>query len=224
MELKIHGLSRSGNHAIIFWMCYNISADIIEAKDQVYFGKENKICFVNNEEIYSTEFREKLDLKYYENIIRSYEDSDFIDQDNSFIILRDFLNLICSRYKLYHKQLGYTEKYCTGIENIITLWKKHSTSEKVILYNQWILSKEYRDKVGRMVNILNIKDNFKYVSPIGNGSSFGGVKLYKTKDYLIRYKKIKLPKDIVEVILDDKELAQINKDLFNIDIKNIRSA
>jgi hypothetical protein len=224
MELKIYGLSRSGNHAIIFWMCHNISDDIIENEDQVYFDKENKICFVNNEEIYSTEFREKLDLKYYENIIRSYEDSDFIDQDNSFVILRDFLNLICSRYKLYHKQLGYTEKYCTGIENIITLWKKHSTSEKVILYNQWILSKEYRDKVGRMVNILNIKDNFKYVSPIGNGSSFGGVKLYKTKDYLIRYKKIKLPKDIVEVILDDKELAQINKDLFNIDIKNIRSA
>lgn len=224
MELKIYGLSRSGNHAIIFWMCHNISDDIIETEDQVYFDKENKICFVNNAEIYSTEFREKLDLKSYENIIRSYEDSDFIDQDNSFVILRDFLNLICSRYKLYHKQLGYTEKYCTGIENIITLWKKHSTSEKVILYNQWILSKEYRDKVGRMVNILNIKDNFKYVSPIGNGSSFGGVKLYKTKDYLIRYKKIKLPKDIVEVILDDKELAQINKDLFNIDIKNIRSA
>jgi hypothetical protein len=221
VELKIYGLSRSGNHAIIFWMCHNISDDIIEAKDQVYLDKKNKICFVNNAEIYSTEFRKSLDIKSYENIIKSYEDSDFIDQDNSFVILRDFLNLVCSRYKLYHKQLGYTEN-CTGIENLIALWKRHSTSKKVILYNQWILSKSYRDEVGRIIKILNIKDKFDYVSSIGNGSSFGGVKLYKTEDYLKRYEKIKLPKDIVEVILDDKELAQINKNLFNIEIKNIR--
>lgn len=216
-------MSRSGNHAIIFWMCHNISDNIIEAKDQVYFDKENKICFVNNAEIYSTEFRNNIDTKSYENIIRSYEDSEFINQDDSFVILRDFLNLVCSRYRLYHKQLGYTEKYCTGIENLIALWKRHSTSQKSILYNQWILSKSYRDEVGKIIKILNIKDNFEYVSRIGNGSSFGGVKLYKTEDYLRRYEKIKLPKDIVEVILGDKELAQINKDLFNIDIKNIRS-
>jgi hypothetical protein len=222
MELKIYGLSRSGNHAIIFWMCHNISDDIVEAEDQVYFDKENKICFVNNAEIFSTEFRKNLDIRSYENIIKSYEDSDLIDQDNSFVILRDFLNLVCSRYKLYHKQLGYTEGYCIGIENLIALWKRHSTSKKVILYNQWILSKSYRDEVGRMVQILNIKDKFDYVSSIGNGSSFGGVKLYKSEDYLKRYEKIKLPKDVVEVILDDKELAHINKDLFNIEIKNIR--
>ena len=141
MEFKIYGLSRSGNHAIIFWMCHNISDDIIEAEDQVYFDKENKICFVNNAEIYSTEFRDNIDTKSYENIIRSYEDSDFTDQD---------------------------------------------------------------------------------VSRIGNGSSFGGVKLCRAEDYLKRYEKIKLPKDIVEFILADEELAHINKDLFDIEIKNIR--
>jgi hypothetical protein len=203
-------------------MCHNISDDIIEAEDQVYFDKENKICFVNNAEIYSTEFRNNINTKSYENIIRSYEDSDFSDQDGSFVILRDFLNLVCSRYKLYHKQLGYTKRYCTGIENLIALWKKHSTSKKAILYNQWILSKSYRDEVGRMIEILNLKDNFEYVSRIGNGSSFGGVKLYRAEDYLKRYEKIKLPKDIVEVILADEELAHINKDLFDIEIKNIR--
>jgi hypothetical protein len=163
VELKIYGLSRSGNHAIIFWMCHNISDDIIEAKDQVYLDEKNKICFVNNAEIYSTEFRKSLDIKSYENIIKSYEDSDFIDQDNSFVILRDFLNLVCSRYKLYHKQLGYTEGYCIGIKNLISLWKRHSTSKKVILYNQWILSKSYRDEVGRIINILNIKDICVYI-------------------------------------------------------------
>ena len=202
-------------------MCHNISDDIIEAEDQVYFDKENKICFVNNAEIYSTEFRDNIDTKSYENIIRSYEDSDFTDQDGSFVILRDFLNLVCSRYKLYHKQLGYT-KNCTGIENLIALWKRHSTSKKTILYNQWILSKSYRDEVGRMIKILNLKDNFEYVSRIGNGSSFGGVKLCRAEDYLKRYEKIKLPKDIVEFILADEELAHINKDLFDIEIKNIR--
>lgn len=204
-------------------MCHNISDDIIEAEDQVYFDKENKICFVNNAEIYSTEFRNNINTKSYENIIRSYEDSDFIDQDDSFVILRDFLNLVCSRYKLYHKQLGYTKKYCTGIENLIALWKRHSTSKKAILYNQWILSKSYRDEVGRMIKILNLKDNFEYVSRIGNGSSFGGVKLCRAEDYLKRYEKIKLPKYMAEVMLDDKELVRINKDLFDIDLSNVKS-
>jgi hypothetical protein len=204
-------------------MIHNIADEVNDIKDQVFVDKENKICFINNEAIYTTEFRKNFDTKLYETIIRSYEDADFVDQERSFVILRDFLNLVCSRYKLYHKMLGYTKDYCAGIENLINLWKRHAGSNKKILYNKWISSKDYRDEIGELIGILNKKDRLDYVSRIGNGSSFGGVRLHSLDDYLKRYEKIKLPKNVSEAILEDKELIQMNKILFDIDLNKIQS-
>lgn len=212
------GLSRSGNHAVIFWAFHNVSEKVFEINNhQIYVG--DNICFFNNCD-YHTKYRDSFDLSVYPTVIKSYEDKEMPD---SFVIIRDFMNLICSRYKLYGKALSLDKNYCQGLSDIISLWKQHVISKNLIFYNKWLISCEYRNEVGKMVGIPNVKDETSYVSNLGQGSSFGGIRLYNPEDYLTRSKMVDLPKDMVDKILGDNELIKMNKELFEIDLNLLSS-
>jgi hypothetical protein len=220
-QINFYGLARSGNHAVIFWILHNLSKEIVEISkhQQIYADKEKRVCFVNNAINCISDFRNKFDASSYTYVLKSYED---IDGSEGFVIVRDFLNLVCSRYKHYGEALAYRSQYCVGLENVIALWKKHVLSSEVVSYNGWLNSKEYRDKVGEKLDIPNINDKTDYVSTIGNGSSFGGVRLFDKDNYLRRYQQIKLPQHMIDIILGDFELVRINSELFQIDLENLR--
>lgn len=210
--IKINGLCRSGNHAIIFWILNNIS-EVADAGYECYVSKNNKkICFLNN----VSRIMNNINSNEYEIVLKSYEDVYIKD---CFYIIRDFLNLISSRYKKFGNQLGTNKNYLTNIEDIIKIWKKMILSDNKIIYNKWIYDKNYRDEIGQMIQVENCNDKTDYVSKIGQGSSFIGIKKDSSENYESRYEKIKLPDFIIKKILNDKELIELNKNYFKIDME-----
>ena len=191
--IKINGLCRSGNHAIIFWILNNIS-EVEDVGNEYYASKNNKkICFLNN----VSRIRYNVNSNEYEIVLKSYEDVYIKD---CFYIIRDFLNLISSRYKKFGNQLGTNIYYLTNIEDIIRIWKKMILSDNKIIYNKWIYDKNYRDEIGKIIQIENFNDKTDYVSNHGEGSSFIGIKKDSSENYESRYEKIKLPIFVIEKI------------------------
>jgi hypothetical protein len=241
MNKKFCGLARSGNHAIIFWFLHNISDTFSEIAFQAYADSAQSVCFLNN---YNnlTKKHDLIDLTKYQTIIYSYEDM-VDDLEIDILILRDFLNLMSSRFKAYGLYVGpvlpqhggieysrldptiilaWEQKYLNRFIRFTQIWKNHAKQyHKHILYNRWVLDKTYRDFISiEKLNIENKKDNTEYISIIGGGSSFNNLQPITDKDtYNKRFKLSQLPKQFLKYMLSDKELLDLNKDIFNIDIK-----
>lgn len=222
-NLIINGLCRSGNHAIIFWMIHNLVDKVIEIEKGVYRDEQYKVLYLNNVGRKPKEYNYVISplLSSYNYILRSYEDS-YYNKYTNIIILRDFINMLSSRYCKYGPNLGLNVSYICDINKLICVWKQHikiANKQKIIFYNKWIIDKEYRDFIGQRIGIANIIDDYRYVSNIGDGSSFD-----INQDYLQRHKQVKLPQYIINHILMDIELIYINKEFFNIDIEDVLSA
>lgn len=222
-QYNIHSLSRSGSHAISYWIIHNIVDSLEELGGGVYIDKNRKLCYCNNYNHYSGPLKYNFPYDLFPIVVKSYEDMEF-DRYASVIILRDFLNLLASRYKKYQKNICLENRYICDIIRLTQVWKQHTLCpQKTILYNEWLVSKEYRDNVSfKILGIENINDKIDYVSTIGGGSSFGdSLEQQEPIKYLTRYRQIILPQYMIDYILQDNELIQLNKQIFNIDLKEI---
>jgi hypothetical protein len=210
--MEIYGLARSGNHAVIFWILHNLADSFVELeRHQIYVSGD--ICFINNCHHHHSPFRSSFDVSPYSFVLRSYEDIDCAS--GGFVVVRDFMNLVCSRYRAYGSRMAFRDHYCAGLENVISLWKIHALCSSAIFYNKWLVSRDYRDLVGDMVGVPNVRDKTDYVCSI-SPSSFG-----MRGGYLSRNKLIKLPSSMVEVILSDAELVRMNKEMFGVDLGDL---
>lgn len=223
---NIYGLSRSGNHAIIFWAIHNLVEEIENIGHDIHIDKEKKICYINDMSlIKDKKIKENFPTENFKYVIKSYEDK-FFQKDTNIVILRDFLNLICSRYKKYHNykhNICINNNYICDLYYLIEVWKQHAQApKKTILYNEWIMSKKYRDKISiDKFNIENTRDRNEYIPKIGGGSSFGNENIWDPKTYTKRYSLIDLPYHMKEIILSDRDLIRLNKNIFDIDIYDI---
>lgn len=223
---NVSTLCRSGNHAIIFWMMNNIAKYTKFINGCVYYNPEESIYFYNNCNHINYTFID--DFNY---MIKSYEDApyekvkDRMNDGKKIIILRDFMNMLASRFKKYNTSLGFDHTYLQKIEDIIYAWKTLAKESLLnediifILYNRWLVDEEYRNDISDMLDIENKNDDTTYVSHIGEGSSFCGLKREHSKiNYVDRYKHIKIPDSILNIVKADKELYLLNKLIFNHDI------
>ena len=219
--IDIYTLCRSGNHAIIFWILENLGGIKCVKGKRYFWNGETGVYYVNDAS------RGKIpDLKYPTYYLRSFEDYYPKQKDcaKKIIVLRDFINTICSRYKKYGPELG-SYGYLNGIESIIETWKclaRDIWNDKAvgIIYNKWLTSLEYRDIIGANINIENRFDRIDFISSIGGGSSFIGENLETDKNrYLERYKEIALPLNMIKIILGDNELIELNIKIFSMDIR-----
>ena len=222
-DLIIYTMCRSGNHAIIFWILENLGGTDKSIENCCYWNDKTKVYFYNNCNHVSYHY-----VNSYKYMIKSYEDVNANGSNKIIIILRDFVNLIASRYKKYGEKLGLNWSYPQDLNKIKGIWKQHANlilSDKNvtgILYNKWITDKEYRDNISVELKINNIKDKTDYVSTIGEGSSFSGIKLESSKNnYTERYRQIEFPKYIIENITNDNELCELNKQLFDMNIREL---
>ena len=228
IELNFTSLGRSGHHAIIFWILNNLGG-VEEMDPAMYFANNTlKIHYFN---IASRNLlcNTKCPITF-NYLLKSYEDTVTVDSSN-IIIIRDFLNLVCSRYERGFGRwgvLGY-QNYFKKLEDFFNAWKMHARiilrdgSHKHIMYNRWLLEKKYRDDVSESIGIKNIIDNIDYVpgAMYGFSSFIGGNKEQDLNRYLKRHEQVELPKYLINPILEDIELLDLNKQLFNIDIKKI---
>lgn len=200
-----------------------------------YYNKKNNVYFFNNcSRIQYNKFIPKFDhvtycnCKFKDNkgfpikynyLIKGYEDTLVLDEpcDINVIIVRDFRNMLASRYKKYCPTLGLDSSYIQDFETLKSVWKQFVKTDKqsnivFINYDKWLTSKVYRNKISIELGISNTHDNINYVSEIGEGSSFIGLRLESDKQqYLTRYKQIDLPFDLNS----DDELSDLLKIHFN---------
>lgn len=223
MDLNIYTMCRSGNHAIIFWLIDNICEIKKSITGCCYWNDDEGMYFYNNCNHILYNF-----VNPHKFIIKSYEDIT-IDKNlpGLIIIVRDFTNFIASRYKKYGGDLGLNNSYLQNYAEIRDLWIELCntiiTNDTVIgiIYNKWLIDKEYRDNIAEKIGIKNINDNISIVSDIGEGSSFCGIKLEESNTaYLTRFNKELFHDDyeLYEKIMydyeNDKEIQKIRSLLF----------
>ena len=185
-------------------------------------------------------------------LIRNFEDQfiNLNIPGENIVIVRDLINLISSRKRLLENIIKYPHlrstqlihkiytqdeiedmhsNFIKDIPSLIQKWKSHisflnkkDSSVNVIIYNKWLLSKDYRKDISLKLNMPENIDITSYVPRTGNCSSFIGQTLEKEKtNYLNRHKLANLPNNIMEIIIEDNHLIDLHKEFFDLNLKNI---
>jgi hypothetical protein len=240
-ENHIYGLTRSGNHAIIFWILHNLAKHYVEISEQCFASDDHSICYLNNVGILK---HNNVDTSIYKTLFKSWEDIPCVDNQNTLVITRDFINLIASKYKAYdlfltpilfskedidkfnivkndRTQLIWDAFFEKKLEYIISVWKQHHSAKNVIKYNDWLISRSYRNAIAQDLGISNANERMDYTC--GFASSSFGIKTKDPQQYLSRYTQIKFPSLFIDHILNDTTLVKMNKEIYNIDLQEILS-
>lgn len=213
------GLSRSGNHPIIYWYLDNMAQHEGLRAETVHDPRYHKYIYCNN--VSQCPIRtDDEEVAKYEKLVFSYEDK-MIDGDNVFYICRDFLNLMATRTTKWNPN---GNNYCRDFEHIMDVWIHNHTADtdRMILYNEWILSKKYRDDIATLLNVSNDIDEYDKVPAEGSGSSFIGRELECSPNrYLERYKQVKFDSKMTAKMLRNEELIEINERIYGMKIPDL---
>jgi len=218
-DVSFCGLSRSGNHPIIYWYLDNIATHESLRENTVHDPRNGKYLFCNNvgECAIRTDDEE---VSLYDKLIFSYEDK-MIDGKNVFYICRDFLNLMASRVTKWPPN---GNNYCKDLDDIMDCWIHNHTRnpQNCIFYNEWILSAKYRDNIAKKLSISNDIDQYDRVPAEGSGSSFIGRELEcSPTGYLERYKKVEFDKRMKAQILRNDRLIELNEEIYGMEIPDL---
>lgn len=181
-------LKRSGQHAIINWICKQESCKYLHIND----------CgIVNNTTVHSGYCNDNGNIRIlnaihniqdYDLVVRSFEDK-YIEkipdiEGESIIILRDPFNLLASRFKKSNK---------TNLFFPNDIWSQHAQCEDhlIIYFNKWFFCREYRKEIARKLGIKFTDNGLEDISWYGF-SSFNGYdfdKKAQEMDMLDRWKE-----------------------------------
>ena len=218
-DLSFCGLSRSGNHPIIYWYLDNIATHEGLRENTVHDPRGGKYLYCNDVGVCAIRTDDE-EASLYEKLIFSYEDR-MINGDNVFYICRDFLNLMASRLTKWPPN---GNNYCKHFDDVMDCWiHNHTRNPKnCILYNEWILSTKYRDTVAKKLSIANDIDQYDRVPAEGSGSSFIGRELEcSPTKYLERYKKVEFDKRMKAQILRNERLIELNEEIYGMKIPDL---
>jgi hypothetical protein len=199
--LAVHGLKRSGNHAIINWLL-----------GQAPFEFFNNVIWINpilNGEPYPPRYEnldgllktriasryERFKLRWTRPVMLSLEDhpltiSPFMHPERldsvNVLVLRDPRNLFASRIRMTKRlDVACFRTDDASIRHFVELWKSHAREfvgattvlprRVCIYYNAWCSSQEYRRSVSERLHLTFTDARFNLVSDEGGGSSFDGL-------------------------------------------------
>lgn len=213
------GLSRSGNHPIIYWYLDNIAPHTQIRENTMVDLETNKYIYCNDASRCAIRTDDE-EVANYGQLVFSHEDVK-TEGDNVFYICRDFMNLMASRIKKWPPN-GHN--YCKDFDEVMDVWIHNHTANinNSIIYNEWILSKTYRNKVADKLGIHNNTDNYDRVPAEGSGSSFIGRKLEcSPTNYTERYKQVDWQPEMLIKILKNKTLVEINEEIYGVKISDL---
>lgn len=219
-ELRIFGMRRSGNHAIIEWIASHFDKtlhynecwgwDRIENKSQHVYGNKNANAL-------------GLTIYSYEDFCPSEEE---IKDSRSLLILRDWYNMMSSRIISNRNTAKHRHAKNFNNKNVLGVWLQYidmykSYQDKFILYNKWVTDPYYRQIVSNIFKLNTNQDKYTTKLPssgIGCGSSFDNNGTIDTNMVNIRYKLLKDKNpNFYESILNDQVIDPCKK-IFNIEI------
>ncbi|MEA5553169.1 hypothetical protein VB713_19695 [Anabaena cylindrica UHCC 0172] len=237
-EIRIVGLRRTGNHAIINWIRKQSTGKVMhlnnilvtenpyrflyhhypkdELKREAIGDFVKKNCLLYNYEDYSLEevnnpkFERNHDLYLGKSAVR-YD----------IIILRDPFNLLASRLQ----KNFITVK--TPNETVMSLWIAYAkeflgetnylkNNKICVNYNQWFLDLNYRHQIASQLRLEFTDAGIEQVKNYGGGSSFDGKGLdgqANQMDVLNRYKMFENHADY-QKLLNNKEVLEYSRRIF----------
>lgn len=191
-EIRVTGLQRSGNHAIINWIRRQAG------ENTLFFNDVDPERPFEIERMPKAE-REQQPRECYDCVIYSYEDrvlelinhDSFYPQSNRFgidadqrfdvVIFRNPFNSFASRMK-HNVVSSDMATYISGL-NLPELWltyayeatgrTSHMTQPCVAVnYDRWCNSKDYRRDIARRLGLTFTDEGFNEITAFGDGSSF----------------------------------------------------
>ena len=239
IEIRVAGLQRSGNHAVINWIIKQ------SGKNVLFFNDVDPENPLDESRLHSPNNIETSD-ECYDCVIYSYEDRilDLISHKNYYpqknitnisagqridvIILRNPFNALASRMK--HAAVSSTRStYISGL-NVAQLWVTYAyeylgktsklKNKKVPLnYDLWCTSEDYRKEIANLLGLEFTDAGFNQITAYGRGSSFD------LEDYNERASEMKTDQrwknycddECYIDLLNDKNLIQLTKKIFSID-------
>ena len=188
-EIRVFGMQRSGNHAIINWI-------IKQQPGYVFFlNHGDPLAPFDAHRDYQPPSK-PIDL-----FVHSYEDHRFspqllriADSNRSFyydrpkalyvlLVLRDPLNLFASRLRAGYTgarrndRYNQTDLWLTYAEEYLGKTQSLGPSKVLVSYNQWCTDEAYRKNLAHRLDLQFSDAGFNEVPVYGGGSSFEGRKL-----------------------------------------------
>jgi len=231
---EFFGLRRSGNHAIIFWHLFNLSSNL----QRRLFSRGCSGCLETNTFFFNdvnNKISDKVGRVLHEhqlkptNLIISHEKvfSSCGKNTTKCLIMRDVINHCCSHYKKFflpriHINSKISEYAKTFIKHYKLSMELFEDSDVIpINYNEWVLNVNYRNELADKLHTNN-KDITNFIPRAGGGSSFTATNRVDDKSvYFERYKMVKLPDEVRDVIVMDEKVRGFYLKYFNMDIKKI---
>lgn len=208
MIYQIYHLTRSGGHAIAFWIAKH---------------KKSYVVYNNIKQNCAASLEKAGDIT--DHYIYTYEDYDEPNhgiipnrQDDlklhKIIILRDPLNWAAS-----HIKSNIRRKVQSDLNIDIERYKRYLKKFNVN-YNKWFISQEYRNELKKMFELPEYSVDVNEVKIYGGGSSFDGQDFNgraQKMDVLNRWKEFVGHKSI-DLIINDDELVWFIKNIFEMEI------
>ena len=226
--IRVWALMRSGHHAILRWMFYNMSTT------KIFFNNCHGSRGFHYVDVNSfSDSRKKFDLKKlkeFENILINFEHPNLknwttkdwgglrkLGQPIDVIVLRDPFNWAASSMS--------KKTFKQHVEIDMNLWKQHA-SEFIeakhipngipVGFNQWFSSHEYREEVASKLSISN---NETLINKLATRSSFDGRDFKdnaQNMKVLDRWQQFKNNERFLSYV-DRKDIRDLSQKIFEFD-------
>jgi hypothetical protein len=152
------------------------------------------------------------------------------------IVIRDVLNWLASRirYKMKRSRSYNPVDAHAWMDDHIATWKTHARealgrtnylsapgiTKVVIRFNDWVRSPEYRSMLLFLLGVEKLSDDTGYIVNVSGGSSFDARTFQGRAGEMEIENRFKFLEDdkrfqsVLEHVYDDKELMQLNRDVF----------
>lgn len=186
-RIGVFSIARSGHHAIVHWMAKGLNKGVMHfANINEDFDPRRINVYGDGDIIHNTIYSiENFDLQGFSEI--------FADTfDMIVLVIRDPYNQIASSLKKGHNlavldrpfepSKPYAKWFCQSMSRLEMMkqYMRHvlgdenriNESFKVVNYNYWFASPEYRKKIADELDITDNKEGVEEVLGFGGGSSF----------------------------------------------------
>jgi len=185
LKINVYALSRSGHHAIAFWLAKNLVPN--PTVKVVYSGGEKELEVGDKDTILELHENEKLPEH----------------SEPAIIILRDPYNNFASFYKIQNNANYGSLSFFPFLEYWVAYAKEAGgdtnflKNKVVIAYNQWVNSEDYRKQVVNEIGLkFHVKTQFNdsvknHMTVYGGGSSFDGLNFVRSADQMKVHERYK---------------------------------
>lgn len=232
VRYQVHGMRRTGNHAIINWIIKGRAGNVIFCNDldpgrhpatapmkRLRRGPGEAAIITSYEDLPSAAFDREPHEAWYGRCKAVHH----------ILILRDPFNLFASRFvwKRFRGDLFRDDPAHRA--EVIATWKDHARTylawqqdggqdgvfRHALNYNSWVADASYRNDMGRRLGLTSANEGLSEVTNYGGGSSFEGTNTSATDGlrYLQRFTKV-IGDPAFAVIFRDRELVDLAQRIF----------